>query len=118
VIDTILLTDIGPAVHLLDSDLRIGVLGAKAYHPSGKPRPSAGHFPKARRLWYFRGLWSNPKGFYGPRELDAHRVDWVEGSFLMTTAENWVTSGGYDENSFYYGNDINFCRTTSERGLR
>ena len=116
-VDTILLTDIAPAVRLLESDLRIGVVGAKAYDPSGKPRPSAGHFPTAKRLWFHRSQWSNPKGFYGPPKFDAHRVDWVEGSFLMTTTENWATSGGYDQNTFYYGSDVSFCRSTSERGF-
>ena len=105
-IDTILLTDVTPAIRLLESDFRIGVVGAKAYCDSGEPRPSAGHFPKAMRLWYFRGLWSSPKGFYGPRELQGHRVDWVEGSFLLTTAQNWVALGGLDEKNFYYGNRV------------
>jgi hypothetical protein len=117
-VDTVLLTDLAPAVRLLESDLRIGVVGAKACRPTGEPRPSAGHFPKAMRLWYFRSLWSNPKAYYGPRELQAHRVDWVEGSFLMTTAENWVALGGFDEKNFYYGNDVDFCQSTSERGLK
>jgi len=116
-VDTILLTDIAPALRLLESDLRIGVVGAEAYDPSGKPRSSAGHFPKAKRLWLLRSQRSHPKGFYGPPELDAHRVDWVEGSFLMTTAENWATSGGYDETTNYYGSDVSFCRSTSERGF-
>ena len=117
-IDTILLTDIAPAVRLLASGLQIGVVGAKSYHPSGKPQPSAGHFPNARRLWLFRSQWwSNPRGIYGPTEVDAHRVDWVSGSFLMTTAENWATSGGFDEHTFYYGSDVNFCRSTSARGF-
>lgn len=127
-IDTILLTDVTPAIRLLESDFRIGVVGAKAYCDSGEPRPSAGHFPKAMRLWYFRSLWSCPKSFYGPRELQGHSVDWVEGSFLMTTAENWAALGGLDEENFYYGNrvpgkhpepltDVAFCRSTSTRGL-
>jgi len=127
-IDTILLTDVTPAIRLLEADFRIGVVGAKAFSGSRKPCPSAGHFPKPMRLWYFRSLWSNPKTFYGPRELQAHRVDWVEGSFLMTTAENWAALGGLDDKNFYYGNrvpgkhpepltDVDFCRRTSARGL-
>jgi len=127
-IDTILLTDVTTAIGLLESDLRIGVVGAKAYCDSGEPRPSAGHFPDAMRLWYFRSLWSRPSGFYGPKEMQAHRVNWVEGSFLMTTAEHWAALGGLDDKNFYYGNrvpgkhpepltDVDFCRRTSERGL-
>jgi GT2 family glycosyltransferase len=127
-IDTVLLTDVVPAIRLLESDRRIGVVGAKAHRASLEPCPSAGHFPKAMRLWYFRSLWSTPRGYYGPRESQAHRVDWVEGSFLMTTAENWKKLGGLDEKNFYYRNpilgknpepltDVDFCRRSSARGL-
>lgn len=128
-IDTILLSDVVGAIRLLQSDFRIGVVGAKAYSGSREPRPSAGHFPQAMRLWYFRSLWSRPKSFYGPAELQAHKVDWVEGSFLMTTAENWLALGGLDDKNFYYGNripgkhpepltDVDFCRRTSARELQ
>ena len=128
-IDTILLTDVTAAIRLLESNLQIGVVGAKSCRDSGEPLPSAGHFPKARRLLYFSGLWSRPKHFYGPPELEAHKVDWVEGSFLMTTLENWVALGGLDEKNFHYHSptsgkrpepltDVDFCRRTSTYGLR
>jgi N-acetylglucosaminyl-diphospho-decaprenol L-rhamnosyltransferase len=116
-IDTILLTDVAPAMRLLESGLGVGVVGAESNGHSGGVRPSAGHFPLARRLWLFRSLWARPKVRYGPAALHAYKVDWVEGSFLMTTAENWTTIGGFDEQNFLFGNDIDFCKSTSERGL-
>jgi N-acetylglucosaminyl-diphospho-decaprenol L-rhamnosyltransferase len=116
-IDTILLTDISQALRLLGSDLRIGVVGAQAYDAFGELRPSAGYFPKPWRLWLFRSLWSRPKVPHGPADLHAFKVDWIEGSFLMTTFENWLEVGGFDEKNFLYGNDVDLCRTTKERGL-
>jgi GT2 family glycosyltransferase len=35
----------------------------------------------------------------------------------MTSAENWAAVGGFEEQSPLYGNDIDFCYTTRERGL-
>jgi GT2 family glycosyltransferase len=116
-IDTVLLTDVAHAVRLLGSDLRIGVVGAQAYDASGKLRPSAGHFPKPSRLWLFRSLWSKPRVPHGPVGLHAFKVDWIEGSFLMTSLENWLAVGGFDGKNFLFGNDVDFCRSTTERGL-
>src|SRR5208282_3322704 len=47
-------------------------------------------FPRAMLLWKFGWLWSDPqKRPYGEPSLKAFQVDWVEGSFLLTPAENW-----------------------------
>jgi GT2 family glycosyltransferase len=116
-IDTILLTDVVPALKLLAGDLKIGAVGAQAYDASGRIRPSAGHFPKPWRLWLFRTLWSKPKLSYGPHGMHAFKVDWVEGSFLMTTLENWRAIGGFDESNQLFGNDVDFCKSTAQRGL-
>jgi GT2 family glycosyltransferase len=116
-VDTVLLTDVAPAVRLLDPNLRIGVVGARAYSPSHEVRPSAGRFPRAWRLWLFHSLWLRPKVIHGPEELHAYKVDWVEGSFFMTSAENWAAVSGFDERNPLFGNDIDFCRATLERGL-
>ena len=115
-IDTELLTPISPAMHLLQSDPRIGAVGAEARGAGGERRPSAGHFPKPSRLWLFKSLWVKPNAVWGPSELQTFKVDWVEGSFLLTRAEDWNTIGGFDEKNFMYGNDVNFCRSIYQRG--
>lgn len=116
-VDTELLTDLAPATELLLSDPRAGVVGARSYGSSGEVRPSAGKFPRAWRLLMLRQLWATPKKTYRAAASPAFRVDWVEGSFLMTTAENWKAVGGFDEKNALFGNDIDFCRSTVERGL-
>ncbi len=116
-IDTILMTDVAPALQVLESNLNIGVVGAEAHDNLGNWRPSAGHFPRWWRLWRFRNLWIKPRVHYGPIELQAFLVDWVEGSFLMTSLENWKEIGGFDEKYFLFGNDLNFCRSAAERGM-
>jgi GT2 family glycosyltransferase len=116
-IDTVLLSDVVPAISLLQSDLKIGAVGAQAQGTNGEPRPSAGHFPKACRLWLFQSLWMRPRVPWGPRQLQAFKVDWVEGSFLATSLKHWKAVGGFDEKNFLFGNDVNFCRSTSQCGL-
>jgi N-acetylglucosaminyl-diphospho-decaprenol L-rhamnosyltransferase len=116
-IDTVLLTDVAASVRLLDSDPVVGVVGAQAYGPAKQLRPSAGHFPRAWRLWVVRSLWMKPRVPYGSKEWDAFFVDWVEGSFLMTRLRNWKEIGGFEGKYFFFGNDLNFCREASDRGL-
>jgi len=116
-IDTILLSDVVPAITLLQSDLKIGAVGARAQGADGELRPSAGRFPKALRLWLFSSLWVKPKVAWGPSQLQAFKVDWVEGSFLATTLKYWKSIGGFDEKNFLFGNDVNFCRSISQSGL-
>jgi N-acetylglucosaminyl-diphospho-decaprenol L-rhamnosyltransferase len=117
--DTILLGDIAPAVRVLESVPGIGVVGGEMYGAQKQLRPSAGRFPRAWYLWRFASLWVDPRRRqpYGAPEFHAFQVDWVEGSFLMTSAENWHAVGGLDESNFFYGDDIDFCRSTCGRGL-
>jgi len=116
--DTVLMSDIRPAIGLLETDPRIGIVGAQMYGTHNERRPSTGHFPRAMLLWKFGWLWATPERHpYGNSLPNAFRVDWVEGSFLLTTAENWTALGGLDESNFNYGDDVEFCRSTANRGL-
>jgi GT2 family glycosyltransferase len=116
--DTILLSDVLPAIQVLESDPAIGIVGAQMYGRNQDLRPSAGHFPKPMLLWKFGWLWSNANDHpFGDPAYQAFRVDWVEGSFLLTTTENWRALGGLDESNVFYGDDVDFCRSTANRGL-
>jgi len=116
--DTVLMSDIKPAICLLETDPRVGIVGAQMYGAHNERRPSTGHFPRAMLLWKFGWLWSSPeKHPYGNPGLKTFKVDWVEGSFLLTTAENWRALGGLDEGNFFYGDDVEFCRNTANHGL-
>jgi GT2 family glycosyltransferase len=115
-IDTLLLTPLDSAIRLLQTDPKIGAVGAEARHANGKRRPSAGHFPKPHRLWLFKSLWVKPKVVWGASESQAFKVDWVEGSFLLTRSDDWNAIGGFNEDYFMFGNDVNYCRTVYQRG--
>jgi GT2 family glycosyltransferase len=116
--DTVLMSDIAPAVSLLDSDQKIGIVGAEMCDTQGVCQPSTGRFPRPMLLWKFSWVWAEPgKRPYGPARMNAFQVDWVQGSFLLTRAENWRALGGLDESYFFYGDDVEFCRSTWGRGL-
>jgi GT2 family glycosyltransferase len=116
--DTILKTDVEPAVRILRADPHVGVVGARTYLGNGEEGHAGGHFPTVLRLWKFTWLWANPtKHPYGEPALRAYKVDWVEGSFLLTRSNNWRAIGGLDEGIFMYGEEVIFCRSTRDNGL-
>ena len=115
--DTVLLSDITPALHLLEQDRTIGIVGGQVLRGTGETGMGTGWFPTALRLCRVKNLWMQPTVPYGSPEFSAYKVEWLEGAFLMTRAENWRTLGGLDEYYFLGIDDIDFCRSTSDRGL-
>ena len=116
--DTVLLTDVAPGIRILEQDPTVGVVGARMYDAHGDLRVNAGYFPLPKRLWKFTSMWMTPLSEpYGLPELSAFRHDWVEGSFLLTSAANWRAVDGFDESGFMYVEDVEFCGHTAQRGL-
>ena len=116
--DTVLLTDIAPGIRILEEDASVGVVGARMYDANGELRVNAGYFPLPKRLWKFTSMWTKPLSQpYGDAALSAFRHDWVEGSFLLTSLDNWVAVDGFDESGFMYVEDVEFCGHTAQRGL-
>lgn len=115
--DTILLSDVVSGIDILERDSRVGIVGARMFGAEGESRPSTGHFPTPWRLWKISWLWSSPHSRpFGDPALRAFRHDWVEGSFLLTSRENWLEVHGMNEDAFMYVEDVEFCAHTLHRG--
>jgi GT2 family glycosyltransferase len=114
--DTELQTDVRAGIALLDSDNRIGVIGAKMSGKNQEYRLSAGYFPSPLRLIKLSRLYRLDGPFRTGNFADQgnarakYSVDWVEGSFLLTRSNMWRDIGGLDEASFMYGEDIDYCK--------
>lgn len=116
--DTILRTDIAPAVRLLEADRGIGAVGASMYDGEGKPKASCGNYPSLPRLLVTSSLFWRPyRGRCGPAEFGARRVDWTCGAWLLTRASAWERIGGLDEQLFFYSDDLHYCRSLRGIGL-
>lgn len=116
-VDTVLLTDIRPALSLLEHDSGIGIVGAQVFRGDGKLGVSTGWFPTAWRVWRVKNLWMIPRVRHGVPQTLVYKAEWVEGAFLMTTAENWRALSGLDEYYFLCADDMDFCRASLNRGL-
>ena len=55
----------------------------------------------------------------GERGRDEERdVDWVAGAFMLVPRQVYEATGGFDERSFMYGEDLEWCQRISEDGWR
>lgn len=115
--DTVLMTDLQPAAELLRRGEGIGVVGANMLDRELRRLPCAGRFPSPLRLIKFSSMLIRPAELVAPSRPFV-TVDWTQGSFLFTTAENWRALSGLDEGYFMYGEDVDFCQRTAGRGLR
>lgn len=52
------------------------------------------------------------------REKDLIYPDWVSGSVMMTRKENFLKTGGWNEDYWLYYEDVEFCRQISNLGGR
>lgn len=115
--DTVLVTDLQPAAELLRRGERIGIVGADMLGRDLRSLPCAGRFPSPLRLMKFSSMLIQPAKL-AANSRPPIAVDWMQGSLLFTTAENWRALSGLDEGYFMYVEDVDFCRRTADRGLR
>lgn len=119
--DTVLKSNLSPAIELLGSDNSIGALSIRMLGKDGEYRYSAGYFPAPFRLIKFSSLYNKSddfdKGIFNNTQ-DLIQVDWVEGSFLLTPTDLWRTIGGLDESYFMYVEDIDYARRVVNYGKR
>jgi GT2 family glycosyltransferase len=115
--DTVLLSDLYPAIALLEANSNVGIVGANMLDEHGVSRPCSGAFPTPLRLLKFSSMFIMPGQHRRRIGKEAWIVDWVQGSFLLTTVENWTALGGLDESYFMYVEDVDFCKRTQLRGL-
>jgi len=119
--DTVLCSDISPAISLFEQQEDVGVLGAKMLGRNLEYRYSAGHFPSALRLLRISSLFKTD-GYFKHGDFSANdnkpvHVDWIEGSFLLTKKHVYDKLRGLDENYFMYVEDVDFCRRITQLGL-
>lgn len=115
-------------VRLMTKDEKIGALGCKIVFADGRyDQDSMRQFPG---LWnsftHFAGLSKIFKGHYlfdsyhlGYLDPDReHEVDAVPGSFLFVRRQAGEDIGWWDEDYFFYGEDLEFCFDLKEKGWK
>ena len=104
------------------------VVGCKLVYPDHSFQQSAGYFPTLGRViammlflddlpvlgQLFKSYQQSRPGFYRA----GHEVDWVTGAFLLVKRKLFNSAGGFDENYFMYGEEVDFCYRLKKKGAR
>ena len=116
------------ACRLLEETKDAGLVGLRTLLPDGSFESGClrGFPTPARATAYYLGLEKLfPKnhlcGGYHMTWLDRtknHEVDSVSGSFMLLRRALFAELGGFDEDYFMYGEDMDLCWRVKEKGLR
>lgn len=119
-------TTIPPLITFMDSHPDAGAATCRVILPNEKI-DDASHrgFPTPWRTFtHFSGLWKLFKksnfwnGYYlGEEDLSkTHKVDVIAGAFMFVRRKAGEEIGWWDEDYFFYGEDIQFCWDLREKG--
>lgn len=120
-------------VSWMDNHPGVGVVGPQLRYGDGRVQTSGGNFPSlATTAILFLGIDDIPflsrflplyqrGGMYlsGKQEevfKKEHRVDWLMGGCLMVRREVYEKVGGFDENIFMYGEEVEWAYRVHEAG--
>jgi len=116
------------ACRMLEESENAGLVGLRTILPDGSFEPGClrGFPTPERAAAYYLGLERLfPKnrlcGGYHMTWLDrnkSHEVDCVSGSFMLLRRSLFEELGGFDEQFFMYGEDMDLCCRVKEKGLR
>lgn len=115
-------------VEFMETHPSVGVAGPRILNKDGVLQASCWHFPTLGRLlaetlalhFLWPGLgqdypFSTPRRLTSP--LDAPRdVDWISGCLWIVRREALEQVGLFDEDFFFYGDDVDWCKRSREAG--
>ena len=104
------------------------VVGCRLTDANGKTIQSTGYFPTLRRvtqLMLFIDNFPVIRKFIDTihirdtsRLSKTHRIDWIQGAFMMLKKEVYRKVGGFDENFHMYGEEVEWCYRIKKSGYK
>lgn len=118
-----LVTDnvIGRCMERMDARPDIAAAGALQHYANGTPMPFYKSFNEFRKTFFILP----PSGFVDkvlnklypePKYNDSDQYDWLVGAFVFVRKETVEKSGGFDEDFFMYGEDVEWSARMGKQG--
>ena len=115
-------------IQFFESNKNIGLAGCKILNPDGTlqlacRRSFPGPWTSFTKVTGLSNLFPNSKIFarYNLTYLDenkSYEVDAISGSFMMMRKEVYEKVGGFDEQFFMYGEDLDLCYRIQKAGFK
>ena len=107
---------IGASVVVLTADARPERMALAELVDALAPSIVVGPALRVDESWWLGGRWNDRWGWArhnvsstAPGGLEPFTVDWVDGSCLAFSRPAFDAVGGFDEGTFLYGEDVQFC---------
>jgi GT2 family glycosyltransferase len=118
-----LMTDnvIGRCMDRMDNRPDIAAAGALQHYANGTAMPFYKSFNEFRKTFFILP----PSGFVDkvlnklypePKYIDLDQYDWLVGAFVFVRKETVAKSGGFDEDFFMYGEDVEWSGRMGKQG--
>lgn len=124
--DTVVLpTTVAPLVRFLDDHPRSGCAGARHLNADGSLQRSMDDFPTlvSDGLSYTELLrvpavdrWLTKRYAWWSDHEEQRQVGWVNGACMMVRREVYEQLGGFDEDLFIYGDELDWCQRMAKAG--
>lgn len=112
----------------LEADPTIGAMSCHLKNADGSTQIACRRLPTPLRsaitasglAWRFPRLlgWADTEDPGWDRAAESREVEWIGGAFLWTRGEFYRSTGGLDEDFFFYGEDIEYCHRLRKAGYR
>ncbi|MGD1078796.1 MAG: glycosyltransferase family 2 protein [Candidatus Sulfotelmatobacter sp.] len=112
-------------VQFADRHREAGAFGCRVVNSDGSYQVSARPFASLRAEWiaalYLRRMgrfhrWFTADSYPGWNGTSERRVDWVSGCFILVRGALLKSIGGFDEQFFYYYEDMDLCHRIWKAG--
>ena len=117
--DTVVAEDTFKSVlNFADKQTNLGILGCRLIDGSGKYLPeSKRNIPRVNIA--IKKVLGSSKGYYAHhvKEFDVAKVDVLVGAFMLLKRALYNSLGGFDEDYFMYGEDIDFSFKAHKKGF-
>jgi GT2 family glycosyltransferase len=127
--DTVILDNaISKSINFIEQQKNVDILGSKLLNKDKTLQPSAGFFPKLRRLFYMmffiddlpfinrfiKSYQMKNRSFYQKTQ----ELDWVTGAFMLIKRKVLDKISGFDEDFFMYAEEIDLCFRAKKAGFK
>ncbi len=103
----------------------VGILGLQLVFPDGVPQASGGEFVSVKQLFKHQILFGDSPVFHKFKDKFASQkngefydIDFVSGACLFMRRDVIDEIGGFDEDFFMYGEDVDYCFRAKKKGWR
>jgi GT2 family glycosyltransferase len=112
-------------VAFADAHPDAGAFGCRVLNADGSYQESARPFRSVRGEWItalglrrlsYLSSWFEADRYIGWEGTSEREVDWISGCFMLVRADALARIGGFDDQFFYYFEDMDLCRRIRQAG--